>query len=227
MLQFYLIVSVGLFLATWRGVKRAKLVNVASWKIVATILFLFVAGMMAGRLWAYIEEGIWGGLLLYGPILTYPVTVALFALVIRAPYGHLMDFSAVAVCIFQIFSKVNCYLVGCCAGRVLFARADGTLVYFPSQFAEALAMALMLPILFIMDEKGTQKNVLYGWFLLMMGSTRFILQCFRAYLVPFLFGLSGGHVWSILSVILGVIWIFIARKYNAKKAAAAAATETA
>lgn len=83
----------------------------------------------------------------------------------------------------------------------------GDPVLFPSQLVESINGAVLMVILFVMAWIGKQRQKMYGWFMLLYGSTRFILNFFRDDSSELIAGLPNGTVWSLVAIFIGFLWI--------------------
>lgn len=181
------------------------------WKgCVATVL-LTVFGTLGTFIMYFIEnKGI--GTSFYGAVFLVPAAFALVALLLRIPYGRIMDLCAIGECIMLALMKVQCQIYGCCGGRLLFTTAEGVNVYFPSQIAELITALVIFALLLCWALKGKKQGEIYGWYLLIYGVARFVLNIFRQAWVTKEMLLPFGNIWSLVAIAIGVIWLVICRK---------------
>ena len=99
---------------------QARKYEIKLWKIVPIAFVLTIVGTLGTYLWFLLENLHWGGRSFYGAVFLVPIAFLLVALIVRIPYGQLMDLCAPAECIMLSIMKVQCLMEGCCAGRVLF-----------------------------------------------------------------------------------------------------------
>lgn len=186
--------------------------GISLWKgLIATIL-LTVFGTLGTFLLYYVENGGIGGTSFYGAVFFVPAAFALVALLLRIPYGRIMDLCAVGECIMLALMKVQCQIYGCCGGRLLFTTGDGVDVYFPSQIAELVVALALFTLLLCWALKGKHRGMLYPWYLVLYGSIRFVLNIFREAWVTKEMLLPFGNIWSLVAIAIGVIWFAICRK---------------
>lgn len=191
----------------WR---RKHYPEVAVWKIPVLTVLLALCGVAGALLMYYVENGHFSGTSFFGALLFVPVLM-LPTMLLRVRYGTLMDLCAPAECIMLAILKTECLLTGCCKGAYLPSLG----FVFPSQIAELITILTILLVLVKIEGKGTFKNSLYGWYLILYGSTRFFLNWFRDGIKPFVWILPPGNFWGIISVCVGFIWIIIARAHKA------------
>ena len=193
-----------------------KTPQIKFWKIVIISFMLTIAGVAGAMLMFWFENGFFGGTSFFGAILFVPILI-LPAMLLGIRFGKLMDLCAPAECIMLAVLKMDCMVNNCCSGMYM----DRLGFVFPSQIVEMITILLIMVVLLVMEHKG-KKDVLYGWYLILYGSTRFILNWFRDGITPFALGLPAGNFWSIVAVAAGIMWLYII-----KNKATGAVTKTA
>lgn len=121
---------VGLTLGVLAGNFAARLIGIDEFRVfVATILLLFPA-LAGARLlylvvhWKYFREHrdrIWntreGGAAQYGGILlAVPLSIPLLS-ALAIPFGAFWDVAGITIMVGMFFTRIGCFLNGCCAGR--------------------------------------------------------------------------------------------------------------
>lgn len=184
------------------------------WKSVIIAVLLTVIGTLGTYIWFFVENLWFGGRSFYGAIFIVPIVFIVIPKFFRISYGYLMDLCAPAECIMLAIMKAKCLIDGCCGGRILFETASGEIIRFPSQIAELIVAILLCIILMFFAYKPKFRGTLYPWYMVLYGSSRFILNFFRDVwgngTIPF------GTIWSVFSVIIGII-ILITIKYKNKE----------
>lgn len=189
--------------------------GISLWKgLVATIL-LTVFGTLGTFIMYFIESGGIGGTSFYGAVFFVPVAFALVALLLRIPYGRIMDLCAVGECIMLALMKVQCQIYGCCGGRLLFTTGEGVAVYFPSQIVELVVALALFALLLCWALKGKRRGMLYPWYLVLYGSIRFVLNIFREAWVTKDMLLPYGNIWSLVAIAIGIVWLVLCCKKSA------------
>jgi len=202
----YIFIGIGTVLMLVLSLLRRKQYNFPWWKAIVIPFILTLCGVAGTMILAYIESGKWGGISFYGSVLLIPVLLYPVSKLLRIPYGKITDYAVPQICIMLASMKVSCFITGCCGGICLNSETG---VYFPSQIVEMIvAFAIMALVLFL-DYKKKLNNALYGLFFLVYGVTRGILNFFRDGIKPFVWVIPAGHFWSIISIILGLIWIMV------------------
>lgn len=184
-------------------------VGLPMWKTLLSAAVLTVLGVLGAKLMYVLENGGFGGISYYGAVFFPPLFMVLLALLLRVPPLTLLDLCAPAECVMLALLKVLCLKNGCCSGRLLFTAASGTEVYFPSQIIELLNALVLMVILLRLIRKGTWQGRIYPIYMLLYGITRFILNLLRD-TEPFLLGLPAGNFWSLVAIVIALIWLRLA-----------------
>ena len=132
------------------------------------------------------------------------------ALILRIPYSTLMDLCAPAECLMLAFMKVDCLQSNCCIGKYLPALE----FQFPSQIVETLTILIIMFLLPRFERKEKHTGKLYGYYLILYGSTRFVLNWFRYGLTPFVWILPAGNFWSLVAIVFGLGWLLVQRRQS-------------
>lgn len=182
--------------------RRKAFPQIQLWKLPIISLLLTLAGVAGAMLMFYIESGKFGGTSFFGAILFIPVLL-LPALLLRIRYSELMDLCAPAECLMLSFMKLDCLMSDCCIGKYLPTLE----LQFPSQIVEMLTILIIMLLLLQKERSGASTGRLYGHYLILYGSTRFVLNWFRYGLTPFVWILPAGNFWSIIAIAVGLIWL--------------------
>lgn len=179
------------------------------WKTLLSAAVLTVLGVLGAKLMFLIESGFWAGTSFYGAVFFPPLIMVLLALLLRVPPLTLLDLCAPAECVMLAILKMQCAVNGCCVGILLTITADGTYIRFPSQIIELLNALVLMVILLRLIRKGTWQGRIYPIYMLLYGITRFILNLLRD-TKPFLLGLPAGNFWSLVAIVIALIWLRLA-----------------
>ena len=180
--------------------------QVAIWKMVLLTLWLTITGVLGTMVLAYIEMGKFGGTSFYGAVFMVPILI-LPAMLMRITYKDILNLCAPAECAMLFVMRFDCLDKGCCFGRYLPALE----FQFPSQIAEMVVAITIMITLIKMHRKNRQVQ-LYPWYMILYGVCRFILQGFRyGGTDPWVLGLSQGHFWSLIAVVIGTVWLLLSR----------------
>lgn len=193
----------------------SKWYAITKWKTVLAALCLTVCGVLGTYLWFWVETGgRWSGRSFYGAVFLVPVMFLAVAPMLRMTYARLMDLCAPAECIMLVLMKVLCLLDGCCGGMLLYTTENGTEIYFPSQMVELVNAAVLCGVLLWLSRKEKHRGLIYPWYLLLYGATRFVLNFFRA---ESNLKLTNGGIWSLLAIAIGGCFLLICNCRRKKK----------
>ena len=135
------------------------------------------------------------------------------AMLMKMRYKDVLNLSAPAECAMLFVMRFDCLNKGCCFGKYLPKLG----FQFPSQIAEMVVGITIMIVLIQMHKKDRQAQ-LYPWYMILYGICRSVLQCFRyGGLEPWILGLSQGHLWSLISIAIGTVWLLLSK---ARKSAA-------
>lgn len=191
---------------------RKKYPHVRLWKYPVISLLLTVAGVAGTMLMFYVETGRFGGTSFFGAILLVPLLM-LPALLLRIPYRTLMDLCAPAESLMLAVMKLDCLAQGCCSGRYFPSLG----FQFPSQIVEMVVTLCIMALLLYMRKDPRKEGSLYGWYLILYGSTRFVLNWLRHGIAPFVWLLPAGNFWSLIAVAFGLLWLLTMKKLHTKE----------
>lgn len=215
MIEFMKSVSIYVFLAIGTGLmlmvtvplaRRLKLPKIRT--VIFTVLLALVG--LAGALLMGVAEGnAWGARSFFGALFLPLLVMPPVALLLRYPCGKMLDLCAPAECVMLALLKLKCYADGCCYGReiTLFSRT----FVFPSQLTELAAALILMAVLIKLILSGLQEGSVYPWYMILYGVSRFFLNLLRD-TTPFVWILPAGNFWSIVSLILGILALWILKR---------------
>ena len=206
------IITLGMLVMIVLMFLRRKLYpEVAIWKMIILGVLLTVAGVAGTMIMFFIENGYFAGTSFFGAILFVPLLI-LPAMLLRIPYKTILDLCAPSEAVMLAVMKLDCLSSGCCVGKYL-----PTLGFqFPSQIVEMIASLAVMFVLLWLERRNRQSH-LYAWYLLLYGATRFVLNWFRYGTKPWIWILPNSIVWAIASMIIGVLWLMVAVKLQARE----------
>lgn len=190
---------------------RRKRYHVSVWKTLIITALVGGLGILSTQLLYFIENEEWGGMSFFGAVFFLPLIFVFISRLLRIPFNNLTDFIAPPGLLMFSVMKVNCYVSGCCGGRVLSIGANSIAVTFPSQLVEAGVTVLLISVLLFLEYKGKTKNRLYPISMLSYGVLRFVLNWFRLPGATFVLGMQKGTFWSVIAIVIGILWLMILR----------------
>lgn len=188
-----------------------RLYHIAPWKTVLLALVLTLTGAAGVKLMFFIEQGNFSGRSFFGAVFLVPPVLSLFALAVREKPAEILDICAPNGCLMLALLKIKCFQEGCCYGMVLRYGADGVPVRFPSQIVECICSLILMAVLVLMLRKGKYRGLIYPWYLYLYGISRFVLNLLRdvkpdVWIIPY------GNLWSLICILIAVIWFAAAKK---------------
>ena len=208
--KLIIFLAVGTVLMWLPMVVMATWYKIRIWKTIPTAILLTIFGTVGTYIWYFLENrGV--GRSFYGAVFLVPVFFLAISKILKISYGNLLDLCAPAECVMLSIMKIQCYVDGCCGGIKLFTTANGIAVFFPSQIVELINAILIFVVLLLLARQERNRKAIYPWYLIIYGSSRFVLNFFRAGISLF-WGLSIGSIWSLCAMSFGFIALFIMKK---------------
>ena len=191
--------------------RKKEFPQVAIWKMALLTVWLTITGVFGTMVLAYIEMGKFGGTSFYGAVFLVPILMVP-AMLLKLTYRDILNLCAPAECAMLVVMRFDCLDKGCCFGKYLPKLG----FQFPSQIAE-MVVGLAVMFALIRLHKKNQQTQLYPWFMILYGTCRFLINGLRyGGMDPWIFGLSKGHFWSVVSVTTGIVWLLVSCVIRAK-----------
>ena len=181
-----------------------KKFKISIFQIIVLMLYAIFVGIVTAFLMFYIENGWWGGQSLFGVVLFTPIFVILMSFLLKIKYRRVLGIYAFNECIMLAVMKLHCNSVGCCKGNEFFRDVCP----IPLELIESFSLIIILFMLLRIERKHDTFNSLYGYYLIMYGLSRIILNNFRNNLKSFVWILPPGHFWAIISIAIGIIYLY-------------------
>ena len=191
------------FKLKWYQGLAIGLINLVILAIGAKLLYI------AEQLEKVINNGLsFNGFSLYGAIFIMPLAFYVNSKIFKLKSNNIALLSIIPLIVMLAFYRLDCYKNGCCGGILI----NGFRV--PTQMIEAVSCLLLATIYyyFIYYKKNLNPNVYYSFYLA-YGSLRFIIEFFRERENLFWL-ISISHIWSLLSIILGLILIIKSNQHK-------------
>ncbi len=198
---------------------QARRSQCSVWKVFPFTVLLTLAEFGGTMLLFYVENGYFAGMSYYGGILLMPISCILLAWLLHIPYRDMMDMCGASAGGMLAVMRLQCVYFGCCKG-IEMTLGSGKTFAFPSPVVELITvLILMFIILWIGKEHQKYKGKLFPIYLILYGSTRFILNWFRSGNQPFVWILPPGNFWSIVAMLIGGVWLYVMARMSAKQSA--------
>lgn len=185
------------------------------WKIFPLTIALTIVELAGTMILFYIENGYFAGMSYYGGILLMPLFCILLAKIFNIPYNDLMDMFGAAAGGMLAVMRLQCVYFGCCNGIEITLPNSNTFA-FPSPIVELITVLVLMFIVLYLGKKEKNYGKLYPIYMILYGTTRFILNWFRAGNTPFVWILPPGNFWSLIAIAIGVLWIYFFEKRKTK-----------
>lgn len=204
--SYGLMLAISFMVGMWVATRRGRRYNLPSDTIVDIIFGILVSSIVGVRLFYVVTHlsefnplyrafFIWdGGLTLYGGIATATLTVWWMCRRKNIPFLVLADIIAPTVMLGLGFTRIGCFLAGCCHGKptdcscgVVFPvgspsfKIYGLLAVHPSQLYSSLGGFLIFGLLLLMEKWSHFRGATFGRFLVLYGLLRFVVDFSRYY----------------------------------------------
>lgn len=230
-----------------KGLKGEDIVNIGFIIIIASIVgarlfyVLFHLNEFRGRwiyaFWPVQEDGTigLGGLILLGGFILSFVSALGYMLYKKLNFWKIADSMAPGIALGLFFTRIGCYLNGCCFGKacdlpwgVTFPHNSpagsimGDIHIHPTQLYSSLYGLIIFGILMWLDKRIKIDGILIGTFLILYGVARFIVDFYRYYESQMFLvdGLQFNQIVSLIMLVVGIGMIIYRIKfaYTGKKA---------
>ena len=185
--------------------RKKKYPDIPIWKMAVMMVWVTISGILALKLLYFIENGEFGGDAWFGAVLFMPIFMFPMVL-LKIPYKNVMNIYAPTQTLEFSIGKIDCYLSDCCFGKYLPSMS----IQFPSQIADII-LGIVVTIVLLSIEHKKPKVRLYPWLLIIYGAARFAVDWFRYVPKPWKWILPPTIVWSLLSIVFGIIWLIGAK----------------
>jgi len=184
-------------LLSWR---RARTRGLSEDNVSTLTILVVILGFAGGKLffllthWSFFTASPWQalgseGFVVYGGILTGFLSAWLWLRRKNEPFLRWTDLLLPGVATAQGFGRVGCFLAGCCYGKptgsclgVTFPAgsfAPAGIPLWPTQLFSAAGDLLIAAALLLLDRKKHREGALTGWYLLLYGVGRFLIEFLR------------------------------------------------
>lgn len=192
------------------GIRRMNYgISLLKW-IPITVL-IAILGLLGTYIMFFLENGKWYGQSFFGAVLFFPILLLPVAAIFCIPIADLLDYATPAGIALLAPFKLNCYLGGCCGGKVLFFDENGIATHFPSQIVEMVVAIVLTIVLMHLERKPSFRRKIYPICIIAYGVIRYFLNFFRVEQTDFLFSMPAGNLWSLVSVVMGILLLVFCR----------------
>ena len=193
---------------------RRKMYGIKKLLVIPLAVLVSLMGLLGTRIMFYIENGAWYGRSFFGAVLFFPILLLPLAWIFRISLINLLSYATVPGMALLAVYKYNCYRMRCCSGKVLWFSPEGVPVHFPSQIVELCVATIIVALLLVLERKENYRRRIYPICLVIYGAARFILNYFRWEQPKYIWGLTPGAFWALVSVFIGITWLIISQQYK-------------
>jgi len=214
-------------LAEKEGIPREDVVDTAFWSVVAGFvgarLFFFLYNPQYAHPWYRVFFFWEGGLVWYGGVIFGAAVAAYFIVKRKIPVWKFADIVAIALSVGLGFGRIGCTMAGCCYGKVCHApfaivftnphsAAPLNVPLYPTQPISSAANFLIALILYLIYRRRKVPGEVFGFYLILYGLFRFLIEFWRATPKEILGTFSNNQVISIIMVATGIFIVLYRRK---------------
>ena len=207
--------TLGAVFNTYWWLKFQKQLNIKWYTapVLAAMHFLFA--MVAMRIWGLLEVGgnveDAASMRLFGALFLLPLLYYLGAKITKRDLKLVMDICFLCTVVGLVPGRVNCLINGCCEGICI---VPGGEMRWPLREIE-IAWALVMVLIFLKRilERKT-KGYAFPICFISYGTLRFLLEWLREEYTGRLGIFHLAHIWSLLSIAIGVILCLQVNQYN-------------
>ncbi len=150
-----------------------------------------------------------GGVSFFGSVFLIPLLMPGVGRLFRLNHNQTMDICGPCVTIMIGCMRIGCFLQGCCGG---WETCVGSFYFaWPTQAIESVIDFIILGILINREENKKFHGILYPMFMVFYSIVRFFIEFLRETPKDW-FYLSHGQWFSLISLIIGIMWIMRRRQ---------------
>jgi len=200
---------------------RMKKYRISLKQMLLIYLVFSVVGAIGACIGSAVDGGTIAGKRLYGLVIFDTMALLIMSRVLKMEVGHLGDYIALPIMATCFASKIDCIVKGCCYGFTLYQLEMQQPVRFPSAILEMIVWAIMTVLLIVLERSKKSTNTLWPIGLIWFGSARFLADFLRGSKIEkeiLLLGLTGGQFWSLVTLIIGLVFLYLTvSKLNSRK----------
>ena len=196
------------FVFVWLFVFNREKLKAKWWEILIVTVIHTGYGVLTVKFFALLEAGFnfekAGNMSLFGGIFFMPLMYFCYAKIKKIPVSIVFDIFVVCLAATLALARINCLYAGCCIGKYISGDSGPR---WPTREIDVVTHALFVIFAIVTIKKEKLNSKLYPLYLIAYGVMRFVIEWFRDSTGSALFHV--GHIWSIVSTILGFIIFLI------------------
>ena len=200
----------------WLFVFNKSKLHAKWWEILIVSILHTLIGVGCVKFFALLEAGFdiskAGSMSMFGGIFFMPLFYIIYAKIKKLPILLVIDIFAVSLVTTLLLARINCLHAGCCLGKTI--NYD---LRYPTREIEIGYDAIIIALSIFFLLKGYFINKIFFIYLASYGILRFVIEFMRESTSNSLFHI--GHVWAIISIILGTIALILINRFQRQKLA--------
>ncbi|MBQ7258190.1 MAG: prolipoprotein diacylglyceryl transferase [Abditibacteriota bacterium] len=221
--------AIGFIVGMYRMIKIAPKYNIDKNTLIDLGIYFLIAGIVGSRL-LYVLTNLssytlgeafclWkGGLSFHGAIVAGVLVGLIFSKIKKINFLTILDIVCPSVCIGYGFTRIGCFLNGCCYGidssmpwACNMLTDHGISPCEPVQLYACVISFIMFWTLTKFEFKKDKPGYVFTWYLIFYGFYRYLIEFIRHhvagdYIFPYV---TGGQLLSILMLIAGILILCI------------------
>lgn len=238
-----LAIVIGIIVVSWFFLTDKRREHLLSYDNYTQLLFgSIISATIGGRLLAVLTDEepfslyqlfVDGGLSVLGSLIALLIFIPLALRRMNVAIKPTLDLIAVYAPLLQAIARIGCFAAGCCYGNPTsvpwaisysdpHSMAPLHCLLHPTQLYSSLLLTFLFVALYINKERLLSKKIALEWYLIGMGTERFVVDFFRAdqQWINSVSGISSISTYQLISlaIIIGSIYSLLMRKKNSKGA---------
>ena len=205
-----MLVIASIFVFVWLYVFNKKKLNAKWWEILIITIIHVCYGVLTVKFFAILEVGFdlekAGNISLFGGIFFMPLMYFVYAKIKKLPLPLVFDIFVISLAGTLLLARINCLYAGCCQGIELGSSG----FRWPAREVDLAIHGLFLVLAIPWICRDKSRGLAYPLYMVVYGLFRFINEWFRV--SDSTSPLHIGHVWAILSLIIGSTFLIIINK---------------
>lgn len=194
----------------WRNDLNLKWYTALVFSILHTIW-----GVISVSVFAVVETGFnmkyLGNMSLFGGVYMMPLFYLILGKITRTHLKTVFDVCLNCMLFTLMCARINCIISGCCFGL----KIPGIDLRWPTRQMEILFYIILIAYIFKKLQSGKYDGTLYPFYMIVYGIFRLVTEGFRYYEGHSI--IHRGHVWSTISILVGLSVYIEIRKNNIKR----------
>lgn len=178
-------------------------------------VFHTIWGVFCVSIFAVIETGFdmdnIGNMSLFGGVFMMPLFYLVLGRITKAKIKMVFDICTSCMLFTLMCARINCIISGCCCGMFI----PFTKIKWPTRELEIFFYIILIILIFRKLQLKKYDGTIYPWYMMTYGFFRFVTEWFRAYEGNYV--IHRGHVWSLISMIIGFSVYIEIKKTNNKE----------